>query len=206
MMRLLLHLALLALILRPASDLFAAEPVATTVQVPAAADLAAIIKLLDDDDYSTRENASSRLADLPGEALPELEKAVKAAALSAEGQARSEEALQRLRWKIEPKMIFNFDAVSMDTILAEMSRKFGIVFVQSFDIQNPITVQISHPLNAEDSLKLLNNLLYPLGYVGLATSTADGTRVIHITPYFGKRHMSIPVYKGNDSGDIGGIK
>ncbi|HEY4329621.1 MAG TPA: hypothetical protein VGN88_07785, partial [Phycisphaerae bacterium] len=99
-LRCLFSLVLLPLIVGRA--LIASEPPATIAaraSIPSPTELAAIIKQLDNDDYSMREQASAELAALPPEALPALQTALNNVKLTPESAVRSEKAVFQLKLK-----------------------------------------------------------------------------------------------------------
>jgi len=171
--------------------------------VPNPSEIARMVHQLDDDDYPIRVAATKALAEMPGAALQAVEKALQEGPPSPEVVARTDSILQALRLRASVlHMRFEFQATPADAILTEMSQHYGFVIIQAQPLNSPITVQNPNLLDAEASIKMLNNLLFPLGYMTCTNLTPDGHTVLRVATISEIKKAQIPVYLGAQAKDI----
>jgi hypothetical protein len=97
------------------------------------------------------------------------------------GPAQSASATQPLT----ATMKFQFENASIDTVLNEMSARFGFVIQRTVPLTGKVSVMVPQPVSADEAITLLNSLLVPLGYAAVekpALEQADGrmARVLRV--------------------------
>ena len=123
----------------------------------------------------------------------------RAATTPATTRAATTTATSRPGVSLTNTMSFRFENATVDTILTEMSRRFGFIIIQSIQITARLTIQVPNPVNADEAVRMLNNLLVPLGYATLETRTgegADAKTVLRVDSISVVKKAQIPVFEG----------
>jgi general secretion pathway protein D len=97
-------------------------------------------------------------------------------------------------------MMFQFENATVDEVLAEMSARFGFIVVKTQSILNRVTIRVPNPVHADEAVRLLNDVLAPIGYATRETHAgegADGKTTLRIAGLsFGKSR--VPVFEGRN--------
>jgi hypothetical protein len=74
-------------------------------------------------------------------------------------------------------MTFRYENATVPAIMAEMSQRFGFIAMLDFPIVARLTAQAPQPMNAAESVAMLNSLLNPIGYasVQIPAQSVKGT-------------------------------
>jgi type II secretory pathway component GspD/PulD (secretin) len=119
------------------------------------------------------------------------------AALGAGGQPEA----PATRQTTDRRMRFDFVATSVDDILVQVAKEYGVVIVQAQRIPQKITINNPQSLDAVAGITLLSNILYQLNYAVVVNSTPDGQLALRILP-LGYRSKPIAIYLGSDPREI----
>ena len=76
--------------------------------------------------------------------------------------------------KAEPGFVFDFREVPFPEVLAECSKRLGVIIVSSSLPRNSVTIVCGKPLTPAESVALLRDLLLLTGYGFPMTATPDG--------------------------------
>jgi len=107
-------------------------------------------------------------------------------------------------------MQFNFVNAQISVILNEMASRFGFIIVQpATPVPGFITIDVPGPVNADEAVRLLNNILVPLGYSTLETYTTptpgvQGSQhtILRIATLQEVKKSQIPVFEENNPDKI----
>jgi hypothetical protein len=166
------------------------------VPVPDEAEVRRLVRQLDDDNYATREAATAKLSGMAAAGIAVLEKVLGDTRLTPEMEARGMMALRRVRRN--GTMTFMFEGAPVDTILAEMTKHYGMIIIQPSPMRMPVTVQNPNVLDAKQAIVLLNDILFQFGYTGVVTTTPDGDIVVRILTWIKAKKAQMPVFVGAD--------
>jgi len=107
-------------------------------------------------------------------------------------------------------MEFVFNDMPVSTILTNMSERLGFVIINTGALPTArVTIQNRKPVNAEEAVKLFNEILVPMGYVALQTNTppdpvtgAGGSTILRVVTLGEGKKAQIPVIRGSDPASI----
>src|SRR5262245_45188273 len=77
-------------------------------------------------------------------------------------------------------MRFVFTDAPVDTVLNQLSERFGFIIIKPGPVPGRITINNQNEVNADQAVRLLNEFLVPLGFATLETRT-EGAPVDHHT-------------------------
>jgi biotin carboxyl carrier protein len=120
-------------------------------------------------------------------------------------QAEVRAAAGRPGISLTDTLIFQFEDVTVDRVLAEMSARFGFVITKTVTIPQRVTIKVPRPLHADEALRLLNDVLVPLGYATLETHTgegAEGKTSLRVAGLAEVKKAYIPVHVSGEPDDI----
>ena len=106
------------------------------------------------------------------------------------------------------RMRFNFVQAPVSSILTEMSTRFGFIIVQpQTPVPGNINIQVPDELDADGAIKLLNNILSPLGFTSLISETTptmagDQRTVLRVVTLNEAKKSQIPVIEESDPNKI----
>lgn len=90
-------------------------------------------------------------------------------------------------------MTFNFQDVSIDTILNELSQAAGFIVVKEVKPEGRVTLVSRQPVSNEDAVSLLNTVLRNAGYAAIQQD-----RILKIVNRDAAKRLNIPVRTGSD--------
>jgi len=93
--------------------------------------------------------------------------------------------------------LLNFQDVSIDVILNELSEVAGLIVVKEVKPEGRVTLVSKQPMNAEEAVSLLNTVLRNAGYAAIKQE-----RILKIVAKDSAKRLNIPVRTGSDPSKI----
>lgn len=97
-----------------------------------------------------------------------------------------------------PRIVMNFRDASLETVLAEMSARLGLVVIDGARIEGRVTVVSAEGLTRDEAVDTLNTVLKSRGYAAVLTG-----RKLRVVTLDEARKSNIPVRSGSDPERIG---
>ena len=98
-------------------------------------------------------------------------------------------------------MSFRFQNAPVDEILTQMSARFGFIVIETVAITQRVTIVVPNPVHADEAVRLLNDVLVPLGYATLETHTGEGEQgktSLRVAGLAEVKKANVPVFEGAD--------
>ncbi len=94
-------------------------------------------------------------------------------------------------------LVMNFDQATLKTVLDYLAEEAGLIIVNEVELEGRITIFNRKPMSLDDSIDVLNTVLFEEGYTAVRRS-----RVLKIVTLEEAKNQSIPVRYGNDPDQI----